>query len=450
MSAAAYLELMPRLHLYRAVVVTAAMFSIIVSAVSLFAWSNEAAAAHDLIEITHDDDVALNETLRRLKETEDIWLRRSKEEYAALKEQHESLIMQNLDRSQFQNLERFSICGRQTNTGTRNDLALLQHFSYMDGSCPGANSNDLLLLQGTSTYGRTGNNLIEFFHALQYSRDNNVLLGMMSDCWAFQMIFQMWWMPTGQDESDWEEMFEKTFCVKIFHREDELKGYNMIFSELNLNHRDFTKQLFYYVSDSPLIDYIGYQSSLLQKLLHRFNTGGSAVEPVRDMCSGLDAIFGTRNKKDIIYSVIHQRHMVMNKMNLKSGCHPTGAMNMEPEYVKAILRPLGMLQHPIVLLTDGGDPSVAQRLMADPEIAPMLRLIPASSSWVGGDITLGIMSNVFIGNPASSFSGFIAKSRLALGFGHNYLFRAKNQDGNWYTVCGDTCIFDREIMGRMS
>jgi len=54
------------------------------------------------------------------------------------------------------------------------------------------------------------------------------------------------------------------------------------------------------------------------------------------------------------------------------------------------------------------------------------------------------------GNPASTFSGFIAKSRLALGFGHSYLFRAKDENGAWRTVCGDHCIFDKSILSVMS
>ena len=40
--------------------------------------------------------------------------------------------------------------------------------------------------------------------------------------------------------------------------------------------------------------------------------------------------------------------------------------------------------------------------------------------------------------------------RLALGFGHNYLFRARDEEGRWRTVCGDHCIFDKTIMGVMA
>jgi hypothetical protein len=71
-----------------------------------------------------------------------------------------------------------------------------------------------------------------------------------------------------------------------------------------------------------------------------------------------------------------------------------------------------MLQYPIVLITDGEDPTVEQRLKDDPEIGPMLRLVPADNSWIGGDITLATMSNVFIGNPASSFSGFLPSKEI--------------------------------------
>ena len=57
---------------------------------------------------------------------------------------------------------------------------------------------------------------------------------------------------------------------------------------------------------------------------------------------------------------------------------------------------------------------------------------------------------ILVGNPASWFAGFIAKTRLALGFGHNYLFRARDEEGRWRTVCGDHCIFDKTIMGAIA
>ncbi len=46
---------------------------------------------------------------------------------------------------------------------------------------------------------------------------------------------------------------------------------------------------------------------------------------------------------------------ILQKICARSGCDPIAALDMHPEYVKAILRPLGMLEHPIVLISDGQD-----------------------------------------------------------------------------------------------
>lgn len=363
--------------------------------------------------------------------------------------QHETRKVYANNTQQFKDIERLSICGRETKAGTPKDLTLFHHFQNQDNSCPGTSSNNLLLISGRGAYGRTGNNIIEFLHALQFARDNDATLGIIlsSKTWVFMVILEMW---MSKQDDDWEEHFEEAFCVKIFHSENEVKGYNVI--------RVPTKELYLYRSSSPFEHYIGHQAQHLQTLFRHYNNGeGRMISgiPVRDMCSGLNAVFG-KYYKDTIYSVIHQRALegggahALYRMSKKTGCSPTGALNMEPDYIKSILAPLGMLHYPIVLIRDGEDPSVLERLQADPDISKMLRVIGNKSSWTGGDITLAVMSNVFIGNPASSFSAIIAKSRLALGFGHNYLYRAKDQSGKWSTVCGDTCIYDSQIIGAIA
>ena len=109
-----------------------------------------------------------------------------------------------------------------------------------------------------------------------------------------------------------------------------------------------------------------------------------------------------------------------------------------------------MLDHPIVFITDHQNPEVLERLLSDPEIGPQIRLVPEEASWIGGDMTVAVLSDVFIGNPASTFSGFIAKARVALGFKKNYLFRAKNDRGEWEDVCDERCIFMKKIMNSMA
>ena len=51
------------------------------------------------------------------------------------------------------------------------------------------------------------------------------------------------------------------------------------------------------------------------------------------------------------------------------------------------------------------------------------------------------MSNVFLGNPASTFSSFIGQSRKALGFNDTYTYMAKNENGEWVRICDDMCMF---------
>ncbi|KAK1741961.1 hypothetical protein QTG54_007534 [Skeletonema marinoi] len=405
---------------------------------------------------------------RTLDNTKQIWMRSDKERENELVEAHKSNVMNN--EGVWRNVEPLSVCGRPTNVGSRADLALLEH-ARVDKTCPGANSNKLLLLQGQQTYGQTGNNLIEIQHALQYARDHDVTLGIMDDSWPLRVLLPMFMAIRDKDKSEWQNKFEKEFCVKIFNNESELTEWDIVqwdnlatlgegrgLKGMDVDYLT-SKKMFVYVSQAPLLEYIAHQSKILQKLYRNYNTGTGTTsrtwESVRNMCSGIDAIFGEDSNK-VVYSVLHSRSLegqsgvkLMQRMSQSSGCHPTAALDMEPEYIKAILRPLGMLKFPILVITDGQNFDVIRRLVNDEEIGPQLRLVPGNATWLGGDVTLAVMSNVFIGNPASTLSGFITKSRLALGFGHSYSFRAKN-DGEWANTCGDTCVYDRKIMGSMS
>merc|ERR1712194_354083 len=107
------------------------------------------------------------------------------------------------------------------------------------------------------------------------------------------------------------------------------------------------------------------------------------------------------------------------------------------EYIKSILGPIGMLARPIVIISDNqeGSNQVLDRLLEDPDIGPMVRVVPEGPRWKGGDMTLAVMANVFIGHPSSTWSGFIANSRVALGFGDsNYINLAKDEKGKWKRV----------------
>ena len=218
------------------------------------------------------------------------------------------------------------------------------------------------------------------------------------------------------------------------------------------------KELFSYTQrpDVPLSDYIATQTFALRTLFLNYNDGNRNT---RDMCSGVRSLFGGADEEssevDSLYTVIHSRHLegeagvkLLGYVAHTTGCDKTAALHMEPEYVKGILGPLGMLSHPIVLVLihDGENSEAIERLRNDPVTGPLVELVPEGAGWLGGDIALAATASVFIGNPASTLSMLITKIRLSLGIGHNELFKAKDEEGNWKTVCGDHCVFDNTVM----
>ena len=366
------------------------------------------------------------------------------------------------------NVEPMSVCGRMSPIPHEEDVRVMNKYALECASrnSGGPEDTTLLLLEGSKTYGRTGNNLIEFLHALQYAKDKNIVVGIMQGSWALHAITQMWMAIQDNEENsrhsservkavlEWIASFEKAFCLKVVQEED-LDQYKEIV-------RMETRDLFVFQHDvkiGGIDEYVEFQTYNIRSLFRSYNKGvgiNMRSRPVRDMCSVLDAMFGD-SKDSAMYSVIHSRSLegppgerLLSRVAQFSGCDPKAALDMEPEYIKEILKPLGMLEHPIIFITDNQRPEILEKLQADPEIAPQIQLVPEEASWVGGDMTVAIMSTVFIGNPASTFSGFIAKSRIALGFDTNYLFRRKTDDGDWIDVGDQLSIFDRKIMRSMA
>jgi len=115
-------------------------------------------------------------------------------------------------------VEPLTICDRPTDVGSVEDFASLQKHA----KCAEITQDrPIIILQGGSKYGRSGNNVLEFLHAIQLARDQGVQLGIMAGSWAMNILQKMW---MAIDDSNWQEKFEKAFCVKIFNFPYELKG----------------------------------------------------------------------------------------------------------------------------------------------------------------------------------------------------------------------------------
>ena len=351
------------------------------------------------------------------------------------------------------------VCGRLASISPQQEQQIIDKYA---SQCPSeaevTYDYPIFLIEGQDPFGRTGNKLLGFLHALEKARKTGRIVGIVMDSWALPAITTFFMSILDNDVEEWKYKMEKTFCIKILTNEEVPKYTNAV--------RKDAKDIFIYTGDSDpdLEAYVEFQTFHIRNLYRHYNTGdgmNTINKKVRDMCISLDEIFGT-GKRSQVYSVIHSRSfnarplerksgmLLLERIASTSGCDPLAALDMQPEYIKSILRPLGMLEHPLVLISDGQDLSVTERLINDPELAPILRLVPNRAKWIGGDITLATMSTVFIGNPASTFSGFIAKTRLAFGLDNTFMFRARNEDGEWENTCEANCIFSKRIMKSMA
>jgi len=334
------------------------------------------------------------------------------------------------------------ICDRPTNH------IRMQH-PNVNQPCPSTSQDKpLLLLEGSIARGRTGNNFMELLHAIQLTKDQDIQLGMMKQSWAMKLVTNLWFETNENTNTFDYEILERTLCIRIFDTPEEVEGWNVVHMT--------TQELFVYHSPLSVPDYMTSQLEIFRRLFQSIlyagqgiNLGSISTRSTRDMCSGINELFPTlEERSSAIYTVIHSRHRGYKKVSKKTGCDLTAALEMQPEYIKSLLQPLGMLEYPIVLITDGEDPKVLERLATDPDIGRHLRLLDKSSSTLGGEMTLAMMSQVFIGNPGSSLSAFIAKARSSFGFEHNKMFMAKDTTtGQWQSVCDDQCLFDYDIMG---
>lgn len=332
----------------------------------------------------------------------------------------------------------FAMCGRRTNQGP-----LSRHQQKKIGRCRKRFNKQVptLVLEGYDSYGRTGNHLKALLNALQYTRDFKYQLAIMYNSWAMEVLLQ--YFMAGDGSAEWQARVERALCIKIFRDPRELKNWRIIPPQ-----KIDAKALFYYRSHISQKDYIAYQSFTLRVLFRHINLGEGNDNhgvTVRDMCSAVDTLFGT-DRSTVKYSVIHLRAFegkpFVFRVANNSEFDVKGALMMSPDYVKSILHPLGQLQNPIVVITDGQNKIALERLQADADIGPMIRVIPEEASWIGGDMTLGILADTFIGSPMSTFSMFIAQARIALGLSDAYLYRARNDNQEWVTSCETrTCLY---------
>ena len=289
--------------------------------------------------------------------------------------------------------EPLTICNRVANI---DPLEELQSSKRFHAKCQEiTNEKPILVLQGplSKALGRTGNNLLEFMNAIQFTRDTDIHLGIIMDSWPMQLFKQV-----GIESFLGKEgvsCLETNFCVKVFRSTSELKGWNQIhLPRAGPAHLNFDITNLFYYHSPEFEEYISTQKDILRILARQTNT--------EDHCKGINAMFDS-DPKEIKYTAVHMRQLeddgekILGLISKDAGCDPKGALDMTPSYIKSILKSLDMMDHSIVIITDHQRNDHIQALIADDEIGPMVRVVPNEASSIGSDMTLATMATVFIG-----------------------------------------------------
>ena len=113
------------------------------------------------------------------------------------------------------------VCNRVAPLPPDDDVQSTQQYATCPLLSNPPEQTTILMLDNTRLFGRTGNNLIEFFHSLQYGRDKGIVVGMMQENWPTRMITEMWMAVHDDNIVAWKRMMERAFCVRVFETADD-------------------------------------------------------------------------------------------------------------------------------------------------------------------------------------------------------------------------------------
>lgn len=313
------------------------------------------------------------------------------------------------------------------------------------------NHSKALLLKKDPVYGQTGNQIREFFHAFDMARDENATIMIAEDGFPMDMIRQLF-LGFDISRSDWRKRVEALFGVTFLDSNNSSITDNRDVSVIS------TGALFWYKSKQATLEQRKAHRHYIIRQLFQMTVDEMIKDPTSeasfDMCSSIRTFLDNTTHNVPIaaneYTVVHSRffedarYTFLEKASAKMGVDNRASIDLPPKLFTDVLTPLGMHNKSILMITDGQNSIVSDRLSLDPTIGPYFRVAPRNSSLVG-DIMLAITAKVFLGNPASTLSWFIAQTRYALGLDHSYLFVRKSNggenEGHYETFCDEDCLY---------
>jgi hypothetical protein len=320
------------------------------------------------------------------------------------------------------------------------------------------NTKEVVLLNNDAPYGQLTTGFSGFMHALDLAYDKKCPVWVSRSSqfiWdAFLPVIYGKKPDSGMmTDGDWEFM-------------GKLLGVTVVIPNVILNgkeaHTQNSMQAFYGRGKELSVTKMRNRRDTIWRNLFRH----SGARPVKEdptlrdgeVCSFVYAMAQEQKKRPSLakYSVIHATFDAtwISKMEAATGRNLKDAAGMSPEYVKAILEPLKLVDQPIYLTGADKSNEGMQKLINDPTLKSAI-LVMDSSKLVGEvdgrEIHLAVLADAFIGDPTSHKSLLIAKMRYALGMKNTFVFTERRGrdivDALDQNVNGYSSLYSADLMG---
>jgi hypothetical protein len=293
-------------------------------------------------------------------------------------------------------------------------------------------SNEAVVFSDAGPFGNTL--LVGLFHLLELGADRKCPVYLTKDTeWLWDMI-TLWFYGKDYVRND-EFWISMGACWGVVILENAAAADQLGKEKV---HKIDSQGAFYFQGTFSPTMMRNLHDTVFRKLFKHARMEGDGV------CSTI-VLFGL-NKADAKYTFIDIA--VKDPWNQKfidmTGRDMTAAFEMKPEYIKSILEPLQMLEHPVYVEKSlfGADPNreEVKRLIDDSEL---------KTKEVAGvsNLFMAVCADVYIGNPASHWSLMVARMRYALGIKNSYVLMEKRGD-KWTSYVDDTNyleLYDKKL-----
>lgn len=285
-----------------------------------------------------------------------------------------------------------------------------------------------------SLFGETGNNIREFFHAMDLAHESGSELVVHPSGFPVDTLKRLF-------SSDIDGKLLNSIGVTMFNPSHDYAEMKVVFSTGLFSQRKK------HMRQSQIAN---HRRFVLQRLYRHLGGRIANSSDVRDhFCSARQTLADGSRRRSV---VIHSRSHFYRCLNLKFEIDEESARTLPPEFVVNLIEQtnLTVSNSNILMIHDGSEAAMnsSERLASDPATSRFYQSIPHAGGNPESDMLLAILSDLFIGNPSSTFAWYIAQVRHALGLGPSRLFykRDNRSNGNvaWAESCtGETCLYKR-------